>query len=363
MTLTGTLQLYIARRFLTAILGAFLLCLVLIFLIDFIEMLRESSKQEAGLAAIAGITLLRLPSFAELTIPFAVLIGAIATLLMMSRSSELVILRAAGISAWQFVAPGLAVAMLVGLVAIGVYNPLAAAARAASERAQASMTAADGPAKASKAGGTWLRQDGPDGPSVLRAAATADGGTTLAGVSLLQFDSSQRFVARIEAAEARLRDGYWLLTKANISAPGEALRYADEYRAKTFLDASQVTANIGNVDTVSFWELPGFIDYAERAGLDATRYRLHYQMMLARPLLYLVMVLVAATCALKSFRFGKIQTMVMQGLAGGFAIFVLAEVSRKLGQSEVVSAVVAAWGPIAIAGFLALTVLLFQEDG
>jgi lipopolysaccharide export system permease protein len=75
------------------------------------------------------------------------------------------------------------------------------------------------------------------------------------------------------------------------------------------------------------------------------------------------MVLLAATCALKPFRFGKIQTMVIAGLGGGFAFFILVELSRKLGISGVISAGMAAWAPIAIASLSALTLLLHQEDG
>jgi lipopolysaccharide export system permease protein len=90
---------------------------------------------------------------------------------------------------------------------------------------------------------------------------------------------------------------------------------------------------------------------------------LHYQQLLARPFLMICMVLLAATCALKPFRFGKIQTMVIAGLSAGFAFFVLVELSRKLGMSGYITAGVAAWAPIAIASLLAMTVLLHQEDG
>ncbi len=77
----------------------------------------------------------------------------------------------------------------------------------------------------------------------------------------------------------------------------------------------------------------------------------------------IAMVLLAATCALKPFRFGKIQTMVITGLSGGFGVFILIELSRKLGMSGYITTGVAAWAPIAIASLLALTVLLYQEDG
>ena len=44
------------------------------------------------------------------------------------------------------------------------------------------------------------------------------------------------------------------------------------------------------------------------------------------------MVLLAATCALKPFRFGKIQTMVITGLSGGFGFFMLDRAVAKIGH-------------------------------
>jgi lipopolysaccharide export system permease protein len=55
--------------------------------------------------------------------------------------------------------------------------------------------------------------------------------------------------------------------------------------------------------------------------------------------------------------------MVIAGLSGGFGVFVLIELSRKLGMSGYITTGVAAWAPIAIACLMAFTVLLHQEDG
>src|SRR5665811_1832973 len=80
----GTLARYFSARFLVAMVVMFLVCCVLIFFVDFIEMLRRSGKYSGDVSGIllAWMTLLRLPSFSELTLPFAVLIGTIAIFLM-----------------------------------------------------------------------------------------------------------------------------------------------------------------------------------------------------------------------------------------------------------------------------------------
>lgn len=346
------------------ILAVFGLCLVLIFFVDFIEMLRRAGKfGDVAASDLFVITLLRLPSFSEIVLPFAVLIGSIGGFLMLSRSSELVVIRAAGISAWQFIFPGVAVACLIGIFAIAVYNPLAAEAKVVSEQLYADAFGKEDTILTSRGSGAWLRQDGADGQSVLHAMIASNQGKTLNHVTALQYDRELDFFERVDAESAQLRDGRWEMSKAWVNAPGREPEYHERYLLSTYLTPTQVQTSIGSVYSVSFWELPGFIDLAEKAGLPALGHRLQYQMLLSRPLLLAVMVLVAATCSLKSFRFGNIQSMVIAGLGGGFSFFVFAEVSRNFGMSGLAAPPVAAWAPVVIAGCAATTVLLHQEDG
>ena len=164
----GTLARYFSLRFLIAMIAMFILCCVLIFFVDFIEMLRRAGNYQEDVPGLllAWMTLLRLPSFSELTLPFAVLIGAIGVFLMLSRSSELIVVRAAGISVWQFILPGLIVAFLLGVVFVLVYNPIAAAARGQAEQLYARAFDRDNSLLKTKNAGAWLREDGADGPSV-----------------------------------------------------------------------------------------------------------------------------------------------------------------------------------------------------
>src|SRR6476659_4557884 len=168
-----TLARYFSARFFLAMMAMFLICCVLIFFVDFIEMLRRAGNYAGDISGLllAWITLLRLPSFSELVLPFAVLIGSIGIFLMLSRSSELVVLRAAGISVWQFTLPAMIVAFLLGVAFVLVYTPLAAVARSEAERLYAiAFWKDESLLKTNKNAGAWLREDGTDGPSVVHAA-------------------------------------------------------------------------------------------------------------------------------------------------------------------------------------------------
>ena len=88
-----TLQLYLAKRFALAIFGAFLLCTTLIFIIDFVEQLRQAGKVDnVPISKLVYITVLRVPAYTEFLLPFAVLTGSIVTLLNLARKSELAVM-------------------------------------------------------------------------------------------------------------------------------------------------------------------------------------------------------------------------------------------------------------------------------
>lgn len=114
----GTLARYFGWRFVTATLGIFVGILVLSALIDYIELMRRASDvPDATPALVAKIAFFRMPQLGERLMPFCVLIGTMSSYLNFSRRNELVVARAAGVSAWQFVAPAAVAAFLLGVLA------------------------------------------------------------------------------------------------------------------------------------------------------------------------------------------------------------------------------------------------------
>jgi lipopolysaccharide export system permease protein len=359
-----TLHRYISRRFLFATIGAFLLCAGLILMIDFVEMLRQAGKSgKADLGMIVWITLLRLPAYSEVLLTFAVLVGSITTFVNLARGSELAVMRAGGMSAWQFLYPGVVMAFILGIFAITVYNPMSARARAEAERLYAEVFGKTSNFLRQQSGLPWMRQDGNDGPSVIWAATATEKGLKLTGVRILQFDRNNKFVERVNGKRAHLQDGHWLVEDGWVVRPGQAPQHFKTYTVPTYLSPDRVQDAMGSVRSLSFWQLPTIIDLAERAGLAAAPYHVQYQLLLSRPFLLALMVLLAGTVSLKSFRSGGIQTKVIIGILGGIGFFLMVEVSRQIGVAGLVAPWVAVWIPILVAYAFATTIILHQEDG
>lgn len=364
--MTSTLERYLAGRFLSAILLVLGTNVALILLVDFVEMLRRTGDLEgASLARVFGLVLLRLPTFTETLFPFAVLFGTMAALLRLSQKLELVVVRAAGVSVWQFMRPALIIALSVGAFTTLAYNPLAAATKAYADSIEAEFFGKKNIASPvqSTQSGVWLRQEGSDGQFVMNAATSLERGVDLRRVTIHTFDPDGRFLERIDAGQALLRNGYWELFDCQLIRVDEEPETFATYLVATNLTKDQVIESLASVETVSFYDLPQYIALSEQAGLPALRLRLQYQTLLARPWLMSAMALIAATVSLRLFRLGNILPMILGGVSAGFLLYVALEVARQLGSSGVIADVWAAWTPVVVATLCGLTVLLHQEDG
>jgi lipopolysaccharide export system permease protein len=360
----GTLLRYFGLRFMNAVLAVFVGAMVLVAMIDFLEMLRRAGDlKDVSTLLIAKITVFRLLFVTERIIPFAVLVGAMSCFLNLSRRLELVIARSAGVSAWQFVAPALIGAWLIGFAATTLYNPASALLRERSVRLEDQLFNNTGGVVQIPGSSFWTRQRSDDGQAIINAKASRRQGVELGGVSIFRFDEAGHFRDRIEAKSAVLEPGYWRLEEARIYSSEAPPTEVETYRLNTTLTTAQVGESFATPETVSFWDLSSYIELAENAGLGASAYRLQYYQLLVQPFYFASMVLLAAAVSLRFFRFGGVQKMVLGGIAGGFFLYVLAKITGDLSKAGVMPPLAAAALPALLGGITGVMTLLYQEDG
>jgi lipopolysaccharide export system permease protein len=360
--MVSTLSRYIGLRFLRTIAAVFGGIFGLIFILDFVEMLRRAADLPgATTPLLAAISFLRTPAIAEKILPFVMLGAAMIALVNLTRRLELVVARSAGVSVWQFLTPVVVIALAIGIFATTVYNPVSAFMKLRADRIETKI--AGRTLKASADAGLWIRQRSFDGQSILRAETSSDGGTNIGVVTAFVYDRDGHFIERVEAARGRHTPGAWELYAARINKPGENPRGVDTYRLATNLTAEQVTQTFIAPDAVAFWDLMPLVRRSEAAGLDANKYYLKFQELMARPLLLAAMVFIAASFSLRFFRFGGIARMVSGGVASGFVLYVATKLASDLGGAGLLSAPVAAWLPAILGTMLGVLVLLHLEDG
>ena len=211
--------------------------------------------------------------------------------------------------------------------------------------------------------GLWLRQSDANGQSVIHATRVAQSDMTLHDVIFFLFEGEDRFIGRIDAEEARLRPGYWDIRKAWISAPNKPAYFVERHRLKTDLTLNKILDSFASPETMSFWELPGFIKTLEKAGFSGHRHKLYWYSLLASPLLLAAMILIAAIFSLRTSRRGGAALSITGAVISGFVLYFLSDLVYALGLSASIPTLLAAWTPAGVSTLLGLSALFHIEDG
>lgn len=364
MRQSTTLSIYFGRQFLTGILTVLVVLAVLAFSFDTVEMLRRASgRTDATLDLVFEMSLLKLPSLMTKLFPFAVLFGGMLTLSRLTRSQELTVSRAAGVSVWQFLFPGISLALLIGVFLVTIYNPLSAAMLARYENIDAKIMRGRTSLLAVSSSGLWMREADASGQVVVHALRVAQQGVELRDAILFYYDGRDQFVKRIDASIALLEDSRWQLTNAIVSYPDKPAERHPALTVPTTLTFDRIQESFASPSTISFWELPSFIATLESAGFSAVRHRLHFYSLLASPILLCAMLLIAASFSLRLTRRGGIGLTLAGGVAAGFLLYFSVEVMQPFGLNGTLPVQLAAWAPTAIFAMLGISLLFHLEDG
>jgi lipopolysaccharide export system permease protein len=370
MTPAITLSIYIAREFTGSVIAMLLALSGLVGMFDFIELLRRSAtRPEATFTLVSEIAALRLPYIAMQILPFAVLLGGILCFWRLTRSSELIVARAAGVSAWEFLAAPTLCAFLFGALTTAVISPVSSVMFARAEALDNTYLRSGGGPLALTGGQLWLRQSdrglSPQGVAIIHAHGVELHGKQLNAtqVSVFRLDARDHLLSRIEASQATLGSGAWQLRNARAIRPEEMPEPATSITLPTDLTVARVQESFASPDTLSFWALPDFIALLDRSGFSSIRHRLHFQALLALPLLAATMALVSAGFSMRPARRGGVAQMIGSGVAAGFALFLISKMAEEFGQSGALPVALAAWAPTASGLMLAIALLLHTEDG
>lgn len=374
MRLPLTLSFYIGRHFLTAILATLLGVMVIIGLIELLEMIRRAGSAPVSVPfrIVLELVLLKLPTSAEKIYPFVFMIGAMVALGRLSRNSELVVTRAAGVSVWQFLMPGIVVALALGILFATIVNPIAALTISRFDRLEGKYISGKASLMSILPSGLWLRQVGEKNITiggvaadeyVIHATRMVQKTLELEEVTVFLYDAEHRFVGRIDAPQATLAPGHWNIESATFSAPTSLPYDVPLYEMPTQLTLSQIQDSFSAPETFSIWQLPAFIAVLEKAGFSALQHKLHLYSLMALPALLAGMVMLAAVFSLRQPRRGRTGMLVVIGVVAGFFVYFMTNIIYAFGVSGSLPVMLAAWAPTLILLMGGGAALLHLEDG
>ena len=353
------LAFYMVRLFVTRSL-AVLIALVLILMT--LDLLGESGKilavpgnTDADLWRYVG---LRLPILLSRFLPFSVLLGTLIAFVGLNQNSEVVAMKAAGLSAHQILAP-LVLASIVVAAVLFAFNEMVVVNSSRAVTAWSDNDYKPVPPSSGMVSNVWVM----NGEDLVHAGIA--GGRPFTAQRVEIFQRSGGVIQReIDAARAVPQPaGDWLLSDIRIyDANMNVIRRLPHMNALAGLTPNQLTLAKVDPTELPYWTLKKRIAELEAGGRPDDEARAGLAHKIAGPLSTLLMPLLAAVAAFGLARSGQVLLRAVIGMALGFAYFVVDNFSLAMGNAGTYPPLIAAWAPFLLFLLIGETVLIRTEE-
>ncbi len=314
--------------------GTAIVMLVLLALESFFAFAQELGDVGQGsytVGAAAKFVLLAIPGSLYQLFPMAALLGTILGLGALAAQSELIVVRAAGVSLLRIAGSVMRVGVLMMMLATFIGELAAPPAEQLAQRSRAIAKTDRISLKTGTSNGYWAR----DGRSYINIREVLPGGR-LGGIYIYDLDARHRLRMATYAERAAYEDGRWQLENLAQSLIGEdkvTTRYTRRAPWETLLSPALIDVVVVRPESLSAYGLHEYVDYLEENGLTASRYELAFWFKVFQPIATGVMVLLAIPFVFGLLRSGSLGHRIVVGTLAGFGFHLF---SRVFGHVSVV---------------------------
>ena len=355
------IALYLARLFLTRSAAVLVALVGILMILDLLgksgDILAYPGNGDTQLWQYVG---LRLPQLVARFLPFAVLLGTLITFAGLNQHSEIISMKAAGISAHQIVAPLILVSMLIAAVHFTFNERIVT-------RATATLAAWDdadfGPIPPETGVQTNVSlTHGADLIFVSRVSGRG-AGVRLAGVTIYRREGGTLRQILTAANGAPAPGGGWMLREATLfTVDSGALQRMGAVHVGRDITPNEFTLARVNPEEQDFWRLRRSIAELDAAGRPTATLSSNLWHKIAGPMSTVLMPLLAAVAAFGLARSGALMVRAVIGMALGFAYFVADNFAIAMGNLGAYPPFLAAWGPFLLFLLVGEAVLIRTEE-
>ncbi|GAA3896528.1 LPS export ABC transporter permease LptG [Sphingomonas limnosediminicola] len=356
------LAFYMVRLFITRSLGV-LIALVMVLMT--LDLLGESGKILAvpgnGDAELWRYVALRIPLLIQRFLPFSVLLGTLIAFVGLNQNSEVVAMKAAGLSAHQILAP-LVVASIGIAAALFAFNETIVVNSARIVNAWSDNDYKPLPPDRGILTNVWVL----NGDDLIRAGIVNGRGNRLVARQVRVYDRSGGVLRRVLVADtATPQPGSreWRFENVRVyDADMNVVRRLPVSAGLGGVTPDQLTLAKVDPSELDYWTLKRRIKELEAAGRPTDEARAGLAHKISGPLSTLLMPLLAAVAAFGLARSGQVLLRACLGMALGFAYFVADNFSLAMGNAGAYSPFIAAWAPFLLFLLIGETVLVRTEE-
>ncbi|MGB3739080.1 MAG: LPS export ABC transporter permease LptG [Pontixanthobacter sp.] len=356
-----TLTLYLAKMFVFRIIAMLAVLVLVLMALDLLSSSGEILAVEGnGQAELLLYASLRIPQLVSGFLHYAVLLATLITLVTLNQNSEVIAMKAAGLSAHQVLAPLLLTALCMSAI-IFVFNERIVTRATATLKAWESAEFGPIPQTPDTRSNVYLT----DGDDILTAArVTGSGaGTRLEDVTFYARNARGTLIRQLRAADARYAAPGWTLRDGEAFDVGaaDASRFTSIVVGEG-LTPAQIALDSVDPDTMGFTELASSIAAYEEVGRRTSELEAKWWHKLSGPLAAFLMPLLGAVAAFGLARSGQLFVRAVIGMSLGFAYFVVDNAALAMGSFGGYSPLLAAWAPFVLFALIGETVLVRTEE-
>ena len=355
------LTIYLAKMFAVRIAAVLVMLVLVLMMLDLLgrtgDILAVPGNGEAELWTYAS---LRIPQLIARFLPYSVLLATIITLAGLNQNSEVIAMKAAGLSAHQILAP----LLLIGVIVAGVsfaFNERVVTRASSTLKAWEAVDYAAIPEDPEARGNVYFN----DGNDVLMAASLTGRGerSLLTDVTFYERDDRGMIVRQVRGPRATYVSPGWRVEDAQIF--DVATTQSSEAEAVTVapgVELGQIELRRVDADAETLGELSGSIEALQSSGRRTSELEAKWWHKLSGPLSAVLMPLLGAVAGFGLARSGNLFIRAVIGMALGFAYFVVDNAALAMGSFGGYPPLLAAWAPFFLFLFVGETVLVRTEE-
>ncbi|HJQ16898.1 MAG TPA: LPS export ABC transporter permease LptG [Allosphingosinicella sp.] len=355
-----TVAFYMARMFLVR---CFAVLAALVLVLQTLDLLGESGKileyAGNGDAQLWHYVQLRFPQLVARFLPFSVLLATLITFVTLNQNSEVIAMKAAGISAHQIIAPLILASLGVAIVTFVFQERVVTRATAALNIWEA-VDYGPVPPEHGVITNVWVKH----GDDLVQAEQVFGKGAATRLRNVTIYDrTGGTLIAEASAIEARPSGDGWLLRQVklfNVTAGNE--RSFASVRALKGVTTDQFTMSTVNADEQDLPTLQRSIHELSVSGRPTESLQSSLWHKIAGPMSAVLMPLLGGIAAFGLARSGRLLLRAILGMALGFAYFVIDNFALAMGNFGAYSPWLAAWAPFALFLLIGETVLIRTEE-
>jgi len=356
-----TLTLYLAKMFVVRIFAVLVMLVLVLMMLDLLGQTGEILEPDGnGQAEIWRYVTLRVPQLISRFLPYSVLLATLITLVALNQNSEVVAMKASGLSAHQVLSPLLLAAALISALSFAFNERVVTRANSALKAWEA-VEYGQIPTDSGVRANIYLT----DGDNILAASSLVGSGAqiTLDDVTWYKRAPGGLILERVKASEATFANPGWRLENPVRFDVGEAaVEELDTLVVGPSLTPERIEVQSADPDGQSFLELRDTIDAFDALGRRTSELRAKWWHRIAGPLSALLMPLLGAIAAFGLARSGQVFVRAIIGMGLGFAYFVVDNAALAMGSFGGYPPFLAAWAPFFLFLLVGETVLIRTEE-